>query len=404
MNRVRKIIFWCHLPIGVTGGLIILVMSVTGVLLTYEKQIISWADTRNYTVSRGQSAERKSIESLLEVAGKQRSTPPTGITIRSNLNAPAEIAFGRETPLFLDPYTGAVLGDGAHKVRSFFRTVTEWHRWLGAQGENRTAARTITGACNFGFLLLVISGVVLWWPKKLTRKQVRNSTWFRRSLPAKARDFNWHNVIGFWCAIPLFIVIISAIPISYSWAGNLVYRLVGETPPAPRGPANSGRTRETLGNHVSFAGLDQLFNRAERHATGWQSITMQIPNAADGPVSFNIDQGNGGQPQKRAQLTLSRTDGEVVRWEPFSSYSRGRQLRSILRFAHTGEVAGVFGQTIAGIASAGAIFLVWTGLALAFRRSRAWLAKRLSGRKSKVETDGREVNVTRDVVYIEGNQ
>ena len=48
MKRFRKIIFWCHLPIGVLGGLIILLMSVTGVLLTYERQIIAWADTRAY--------------------------------------------------------------------------------------------------------------------------------------------------------------------------------------------------------------------------------------------------------------------------------------------------------------------------------------------------------------------
>jgi len=48
MKRLRKIIFWCHLPVGVVAGLVILNMCVTGVLLTYEKQITSWADTRGY--------------------------------------------------------------------------------------------------------------------------------------------------------------------------------------------------------------------------------------------------------------------------------------------------------------------------------------------------------------------
>jgi uncharacterized iron-regulated membrane protein len=89
-----------------------------------------------------------------------------------------------------------------------------------------------------------------------------------------------------------------------------------------------------------------------------------------------IDQGNGGQPHKRAQLTLDRKTGEVTRWEPFSSYSTGRKLRSFLRFAHTGEVAGVVGQTVAGLASLGGAFLVWTGISLALRRLRAWLGRR----------------------------
>lgn len=91
---------------------------------------------------------------------------------------------------------------------------------------------------------------------------------------------------------------------------------------------------------------------------------------------FTIDQGNGGQPQKRSQLTLDRKTGEVVRWEPFSSYTTGRKLRSFLRFAHTGEVAGLAGQTIAGLASLGGAFLVWTGISLALRRFRAWLGRR----------------------------
>ena len=48
MKRLRKIIFWLHLPVGVIAGIVILNMCVTGVLLTYEKQITSWADTRGY--------------------------------------------------------------------------------------------------------------------------------------------------------------------------------------------------------------------------------------------------------------------------------------------------------------------------------------------------------------------
>ncbi len=102
---------------------------------------------------------------------------------------------------------------------------------------------------------------------------------------------------------------------------------------------------------------------------------MQLPTSATGHFTYNIDSGTGGQPQKRAQLVLNPSSGEVVRWEPFSSYTRGRKLRSILRFAHTGEVAGIPGQTIAGLVSIGGAFLVWTGLALAFRRSLAF-AKR----------------------------
>ena len=109
---------------------------------------------------------------------------------------------------------------------------------------------------------------------------------------------------------------------------------------------------------------------------GWRTITLRVPTSDTAPVVFTIDEGTGGQPHKRGTLTLDRATGAVVKWEPFSSGSPGRRLRTILRFAHTGEVLGVPGQTIAGIASAGGAMLVYTGLALSLRRFFAWRRRR----------------------------
>jgi uncharacterized iron-regulated membrane protein len=374
MKKLRRIIFWCHLPVGVIAGVVILIMCVTGVLLSYEKQITSWADTRGYrSAPPTQETRHLPVETLITKARESRGATPTAVTMKSDPSAPAEFAFGRETTIFVNSYTGAVLGEGSQKTRNFFRVVTDWHRWLGAKGDNRNVARAITGASNLGFLFLVASGFYLWWPRSWNWKAVRSVMWFRRGLPSKARDFNWHNTIGFWSAVPLFIVVLSAVVISYTWAGNLVYRIVGETPPAPRANPASNANKE---NTPQTNNLNSAFARAEQQVGDWRSITMQLPTAASAPLTFNIDRGNGGQPQKRAQLVLDRATNNVVRWEPFSTYTRGRQLRSILRFAHTGEVLGVPGQTIAMLVSGGGAFLVITGLGLAIRRLLAWRAKR----------------------------
>jgi uncharacterized iron-regulated membrane protein len=383
MKQLRKIIFWCHLPIGVIAGVVILIMCVTGVLLTYEKQITSWADTRNYRVNApSPHAQRLPLDTIIAKARESKKATPSAITIRASVEAPAEINFGRDGgTIFINPYSGDILGEGSRAVRSFFRFITDMHRWLGAQGENRNVARAITGACNLGFLFLVCSGFYLWWPQRWSGKVFRNVMWFRRGLPSKARDFNWHNVIGFWSAVPLFIIVLSGVVLSYQWAGNLVYRIVGEAPPTPRVNQTSSNPGIKPSTNVSDAtqttnSLDSSWARAEQQVSGWQSITMQFPNSGDAPLTFTIDQGNGGQPQKRTQLTLDRATGNVLRLEPFSSYSRGRQLRSIFRFAHTGEVLGIAGQTIAGLVSTGGTFLVLTGLALAWRRLRGWLGRR----------------------------
>jgi len=382
MKRLRKIIFWCHLPLGVIGGLIILVMSVTGVLLTYERQITAWADSQNSRVSPPAQPSTVSIDTVISNARQGQSTAPTAITRRSDPTTAIEVGFGREAPVFVNPYTGAVVGNGSRRVRSFFHTTTDIHRWLGASGDNRALARAVTGACNLAFLALVVTGFYLWWPKTLNWRAVKRIIWFKTELRGQARDFNWHNTIGFWAAIPLFIVIISAAPISYTWASNLVYRMVGENPPPPRAPAANPQSAGGQNKSADSASpeasmnLDRAWETATAQIGDWRSISMRNPAPNEKRVAFTIDKSEGGQPQNRAQLTIDRQSGAVVSWEPFATFSRGRQIRSLLRFAHTGEVIGIAGQTIAGIASLAGAFLVWTGMMLAWRRMRSWQARR----------------------------
>ncbi|HYE73113.1 MAG TPA: PepSY-associated TM helix domain-containing protein, partial [Blastocatellia bacterium] len=233
MKQFRKIIFWCHLTAGVVAGVIVLIMSVTGVLLTYEKQIIAWADERNYKVAVPESgATHLPVETILaKVRESQPGIMPVSITLKSEPTSPMALVLSGNRTIFVNPYTAQVLGEAPKGFRNFFHVVTDWHRWLGTEGAGRATGRAITGACNLAFLFIVVSGFYLWFPRTLTWPQFKNILWFRRRLRSKARDFNWHNVIGFWSLVPLFIIVLSGAVISYPWASNLVYRVVGENPP-----------------------------------------------------------------------------------------------------------------------------------------------------------------------------
>ncbi|HEU4723295.1 MAG TPA: PepSY-associated TM helix domain-containing protein [Gemmatimonadaceae bacterium] len=384
MKAFRTLVFWLHLLTGITVGIVVLIMSVTGVLLTYEKQMLRWADARALERrAPSPSAPRLDVATLVDRARVASPGTPTAVTWRAGDGAPVEVAFGRERTLFLDPSTGAVLGQGSAGARRFFRVVTDWHRWLGREGPRRALGKSITGLANLGFLFIIVSGIYLWWPRHWTRRTLRSVTLFRRGLRSKARDFNWHNVIGLWSWAPLVVVVASGVVISYPWATSLVYRTVGETPPAPRPPAapaamspRAPGAGHTDAGPLLLAGLDPLVARAAARVAGWRSVTLTLPTRSDAPVTFAIDAGTGGQPQKRAELQLDRATGAEVKWTPFSAGTPGRRLRSILRFAHTGEVLGLVGQTIAGIVSLGAVFLVYTGLALSLRRLLKWTRRR----------------------------
>ena len=113
----------------------------------------------------------------------------------------------------------------------------------------------------------------------------------------------------------------------------------------------------------------------KKRDAGWRTISFRLPAPADANAAFTIDAGEGGRPDQRAQLVLRRNSGDEVRWEPFRSNSRGRRWRTWMRFTHTGEAFGVIGQAIAGAASLGGAFLVYTGILLASRRLFAWRAR-----------------------------
>ena len=390
--KLRTLLFWPHLIAGVVVGAVILVMSVTGVLLTYERQLVEWSNRDYRSSPPSPGAPRMVVEDVLAAFAQSRSVTAASVAVGANATDPVVVTAGATT-YYVDAYSGRVLGEGRLGVRQFMSDVRAWHRWLAYDGEDRVTARAITGWSNVAFLFIVVSGLYLWFPRKWTWQRVRPVTWFARGARGKARDFNWHNVIGVWCMVPLFIVVISAVPISFSWGNDFVYRAMGETPPARRGggPGEQGRgegrgrgaggpqrqssERAQARQVAAVTGLNGLLTRASQQEAEWRSINVRIPESPQTPLAFAIDRGDGGQPQLRSTLTLDRA-GAVVTYERFSSQSAGRQLRSLMRFAHTGEVLGLPGQTIAGVATAGSVVLVWTGIALALRRGRAWIGRR----------------------------
>jgi uncharacterized iron-regulated membrane protein len=382
VKALRQVVLWCHLLTGVAVAAVVLVMSATGVLLTYQKQMTRWADTRGLDGGPRAPGDRMlAPDSLLAHARELvPDAAPTAITFRRAADAPVEIAFGRERTLFVNAYSGEALGTGSAGMRRFFRVTTDLHRWLAMSGDGRARGRAITGAANLGFLFLVLSGLWLWWPRNWTWPAVRNVTLFRRGLAGKARDFNWHNTIGVWSLVPLAIVVASAVVISYPWASALLYRAFGEAPPARAAatpPAPDGRGAAS--GIVSHSELASVRTLADARMPAWRSATVALPRGGARTMTIALDAGSGGEPQKRATLTVDRATGTSTKWETFASGSPARRARSILRFAHTGEVAGILGQTIAGLVSLGAMVLVWTGLALSWRRWRSWRARGQGG-------------------------
>src|SRR5436190_15163586 len=264
-------------------------MSITGALLTYQRQITAWADTRGYVIQS--SVQRLPADALIAKVAKARpDLSITAVTVRSDPSAPASLTIGAGRQLFVDPYTGAVFGEGnGQGVRAFFRVVVEWHRYIAASGAGRPLGRAVTGVSNLAFLFIMVSGLFLWWPRSWKWSSLRGITWFKSGLQGKARDFNWHNTIGFWSAIPLAIIVAGGVVISYPWATGLVYRAYGEAPPAPAAGAARGAGPGPVADGIP---LDAIVERAATQMPEWKTIGVALPAGSAPRIVLTLDSGD----------------------------------------------------------------------------------------------------------------
>ncbi|MYB18007.1 MAG: PepSY domain-containing protein [Holophagales bacterium] len=390
---LRRAIFWIHLAVGVAAAVVVLMLAVTGVILTYEAQLNQWAlrDYRADPPSPGVAPL-----GLDDLIARASAGTPAGLVTSAALHRdplePAVVGLDDGATVYVDRFTGERLGNGDTRTRRFLQNVMYWHRWFALDGEHRIIGRTVVAIANLGFLFLLVSGVYLWWPSTRSRAAWKHGLWFRPGLRGRARDFNWHKVIGFWSVVPLVVIVFSGATISYQWAADLVHRLAGDTPPFQQSPRPQSDARETpsvapdpatsspatpgvfarelesITGRSSFIELQALAAKAGAETPGWRTLTIDLSESIHDPVVVTVDRGTGRQPSKREDLLFDRATGELVGRAGYPTFTRGFKIRRWLRFAHTGEVYGVVGQTIAGVVSLGVAVLVWTGLAMSWRR------------------------------------
>ncbi len=367
---VRKTIFWLHLGGGVLAGIFIFVMAATGVVLAFEPQILEFVDRDVQSVATTQDAQQIPTNTLLHAVRRAGEGEPTAISIRHQAQATVQFSIGRGKAVYVDPYSSAVLGSSSQKAQEFFQAVERLHRTVGAPLGLRSAGRWMVDGANLLFSVLLVLGVALWFPRQWTKRSILAATALRSGLCGRARDWNWHNVLGIWFALPLLVISLSGVVMSYQWANALLFRLSGSPPPTGGrgGPDRRPPPRERSSILDEEPDYDRLLAKLRTFDGRWQTITVNVARSRRMPISALIETGTGGQPQRRTTYLLDSDTGTMIHSTSFASSSLGERLRAFVRFGHSGEYYGLAGQALAALASLAAGVLVYTGLSLATRR------------------------------------
>jgi len=369
---VRRILFWMHLGAGVLVSALVLYFSITGALLAYERPILQAADKRFYKADPiPQNAAPLPLDSLVAGAMAAVPQPVEMMTLHHDAQMPVEILAANRSVYFVNRYSGKVEGPASPRVRNFFATVTALHRWFGLSAAHHTAATAVKGVVALLFAFLLFSGSILWMPVSWKRSSLRRGMVPRLDGSGRARNYNWHKVTGFWTVLPLGIIAFTGLIMAYPWANAQLFRLAG-SPLPPRGPENANARRHGVGMHASPTHLDEAFAEATRGVQDWQTATLRLPTG-EKAMSFTVDRSEGGHPDKREQVSVDARTLLVLHREPFTALSRGQRWRSWVRFAHTGEAGGWWGESLALMSACGAMLLSVTGVVLSFDRMRRWL-------------------------------
>lgn len=388
---VRSVIFWIHLVAGVLVAVPVVIMSATGVAIAFEEEILNAFDREQRVVPHTPDAARRSIAVLrADVARQQPDFAASRVVVPRAADAAFVFFAGREGMLYVNPYTGSATVPASTGAHAVLHEVEAWHRFLGREGDTLIVGKVINGVANAVLLLLCVTGLYLWVPRRWNRAALRRSLLFVRTRGSKARDFNWHHVVGFWGLPVLSVLVASAVVISFPFAHALVFTLAGEDVPPGRGPAILAVPEARVPTPAAGSApldLDTLVARVAARFPERDAIVVDLSAAepespGEHAPPTSVDERAAIQPRVelavmlpalfsthgRVPVQVDPYTGDILSETHFRDYSPGVRARVWLRFLHTGAAFGLFGKILAALATLGSLLLVYTGLALSYRR------------------------------------
>ena len=361
-----------HLYLSLSAGLVILIACATGALLVFEKDLQMSLNKSRYFVKP--SSNKMTLEELGRKV--QQQVPNSKISsikvydaadrsVEINITVPEKKVqkkgAGSVTNLtaFVNPYTGQLL-EAYNYRKTFFYKVFALHRWL--LGDSKSIGKYIVGIATFIFLFILITGIILWWPK--TRNILVQRLKIKQDGGWKRLNHDLHIVLGFYSAIFLFVFAFTGLAWSFEWFNKGIYKVTSSpmaAPPIPKSIYN--KTAKPVSTDHALAAAKTVYPEGN-----FYSITH--PKDSIGAITVSVLSNDALHEGATHAVYIDQYAATVLGRLPFSERSPGAKVRSTFKPIHTGSIGGTPSKIVAFVVCLLGVSFPITGTIMWWNRTR----------------------------------
>jgi uncharacterized iron-regulated membrane protein len=380
---VKKAIGKIHLWLGLASGLVVVILGITGCILAFEIEIRKLTEPAQFV--------NKDDKPYL---------PPSILTAEAEkhldgnkANSIEYLPAGRSALVYyyddehyklvaLNPYSGEVL-KVKNMNRDFFRIVLDGHFYLWLPPK---IGQPIVASATLIFLIMMITGLILWWPRnKAAKKQRFKIKW---SAKWRRKNYDLHNVLGFYMTWVAIFIAITGLVWGFEWFARSFYWVSsgGNSMPEHIHPV-SDTTRRSLASGV---GVDQIWWELRQKTRPDEVTAIYYPLTHTDPIEGSINHRHGTYYNMDFyhydQYTLQELPATGTYAGTFRDASIGDKINRMNYDIHVGAILGVPGKILAFFASLIAASLPVTGFYIWWgRKKKSSKAVRTNEREALVQ-------------------
>jgi uncharacterized iron-regulated membrane protein len=407
-QSIRDTFNTIHLWLGVGSGLILFIVCLTGTVYTFSTEIQKVTDSELFSVAVEENAKRLPTERLIthlldsveggivqslvipeakngsyqitvgkeERQGDQKDGAKESQRIAAEKNqAVKQDGVSKPAPqrpkgitYFVNPYTGKILGTNETSASAFFMFVFRLHRWLLL---DTSIGRPIVGVATLIFVVIIITGWVIWFPKKL--KNWKQGLKIKTSGNWKRINHDLHSTLGLYASVFLFVMALTGLTWSFEWYKTGFNNALGVK------KKNQKNFESKITFNASRASIDTFLLSAEQALPYPGDYRISLPTDSLGVVNVMKTKNTFFATSVADKLALDQYSGAVINKELFSDKPFNEQIAASIKAIHIGSFYGTLSKIIYFVACLIGTSLPVTGVII-------WINKLRKKNQKKAKT------------------